>query len=319
MSHNGSVQAGGKGVGSGVLTFRRRALLPRASGWPVGAAGRVDVRHLLQAIVELGSFETEVFFATLRIEATNPATSAAAVGTGFLIQCPVPGFPGKSSLALVTCKHVLFGGDGEVTLTFHRKTASNPDVPHLGDIITFPKAIYTDAYVEHANPDLDIAAINATHFIKAESEIFIKNLHLPRLRPVQSLNLLPTNQVFFVGYPIGFYDRVHNLPILRSGHVASFPSVDFNGLPEFVIDAQVFPGSSGSPVFAEIDQKFELVGMIGRSVTRQAIIEEAPTANQEFVKDFIGLGIVYKTEAIMDVARLVALRMAERVEQGGAA
>jgi hypothetical protein len=37
------------------------------------------------------------------------------------------------------------------------------------------------------------------------------------------------------------------------------------------------------------------------------------------MQDFIGLGIVYKTEAIMDIARLVALRMAERAEQGGTA
>jgi hypothetical protein len=32
---------------------------------------------------------------------------------------------------------------------------------------------------------------------------------------------------------------------IRVGHIASVPAVDFNDRPEFVTDAQVFPGSSG--------------------------------------------------------------------------
>mgnify|MGYP003291781313 CR=1 FL=1 len=51
------------------------------------------------------------------------------------------------------------------------------------------------------------------------------------------------------------YDKKNNLPLVRTGTIASHPRKDFNGLPQFVIDAQVFPGSSGSPVF--IDMTFE--------------------------------------------------------------
>lgn len=55
--------------------------------------------------------------------------------------------------------------------------------------------------------------------------------------------------VAVMGYPMGFYDSVHNLPIVRSGTVASAYRVNFRGEPLFLIDANLHPGTSGSPVF----------------------------------------------------------------------
>jgi hypothetical protein len=51
-----------------------------------------------------------------------------------------------------------------------------------------------------------------------------------------------------VGYPIGLWDEVNNLPLIRRGITASHPAIDFRGRSECVIDAACFPGSSGSPV-----------------------------------------------------------------------
>lgn len=55
--------------------------------------------------------------------------------------------------------------------------------------------------------------------------------------------------VFFIGYPIGLYDTYYYLPILRKGITASPIKHDWLNQPRFLIDANVFPGSSGSPVF----------------------------------------------------------------------
>jgi hypothetical protein len=52
-----------------------------------------------------------------------------------------------------------------------------------------------------------------------------------------------------VGYPISLWDSVNNLPLLRRGITATHPKIDYRGKPEFLIDAAVFPGSSGSPVY----------------------------------------------------------------------
>ena len=55
--------------------------------------------------------------------------------------------------------------------------------------------------------------------------------------------------VLFVGYPNGMFDKANNLPVARRGITATPATVDYGGRPVFLIDASVFPGSSGSPVF----------------------------------------------------------------------
>lgn len=69
---------------------------------------------------------------------------------------------------------------------------------------------------------------------------------IPSDEAIGKLNAM--EQVTMAGYPIGLYDKVHNLPILRQGHTASHPAVDFNGEPKALVDMACFPGSSGSPV-----------------------------------------------------------------------
>jgi hypothetical protein len=71
--------------------------------------------------------------------------------------------------------------------------------------------------------------------------------------------LIPTDEEFkdmvlmeevtMVGYPNGIWDEVNNMPVFRRGITATHPNLDWNGKPEFLIDAACFPGSSGSPVF----------------------------------------------------------------------
>ncbi len=54
-----------------------------------------------------------------------------------------------------------------------------------------------------------------------------------------------------IGYPRGFYDQVNLYPIVKSGIIASRWGASFNGNPYFLIDAKLFPGSSGSVVISK--------------------------------------------------------------------
>jgi hypothetical protein len=56
-------------------------------------------------------------------------------------------------------------------------------------------------------------------------------------------------EVLFIGYPCGIWDARNLLPIVRRGITATPIYIDFSGRKQFLIDASVFPGSSGSPVF----------------------------------------------------------------------
>jgi hypothetical protein len=56
-------------------------------------------------------------------------------------------------------------------------------------------------------------------------------------------------EIVMIGYPIGFWDEKHNLPLSRRGITSTHPNIDFKGKPMFLIDAACLPGSSGSPIF----------------------------------------------------------------------
>ncbi|MEE9214595.1 MAG: serine protease [Thermodesulfobacteriota bacterium] len=251
-------------------------------------------------------FEEQVFFITLKIESVNPTTGASSVGTGFIVKHPVS--EKKSFALLVTCKHVLFGGVGYVTLSFNKRETEGALSVKLGDTVKIGPATYNDVYTEHEDTDIDIATVNISSIIDNNPLIFFKNLKESNWADFNDEKLLPMAEVIFVGYPIGFSDQLNNLPIARAGKIASHPRVDFNGKPEYLIDAQVFPGSSGSPVFTLLNGKYRLCGVVGQSISRTLPVENIQVATVQTVQDFIGLGVVYKPNAVMDVIRRAAER-----------
>lgn len=51
-----------------------------------------------------------------------------------------------------------------------------------------------------------------------------------------------------VGFPLGFFDTVHQLPVVRQAAVASAFGVRFQGQGYFLTDARTHRGTSGAPV-----------------------------------------------------------------------
>ena len=79
-------------------------------------------------------------------------------------------------------------------------------------------------------------------FIRAFSE----TSHIP-----EDVDIAIGEDVLVVGYPLGFYDILHNLPIIRNAVIASVYPVPFNGNPITLIDARLHSGTSGSPVITK--------------------------------------------------------------------
>jgi hypothetical protein len=84
---------------------------------------------------------------------------------------------------------------------------------------------------------------------------FSENEVLPDNQP------LPVGQdVLIVGYPLGFHDSVHHLPLVRSAMIASVYGVPFKNDPYFLTDARLHRGTSGAPVIAYLPQPTEVLG-----------------------------------------------------------
>jgi hypothetical protein len=106
----------------------------------------------------------------------------------------------------------------------------------------------------HPNDDADIACMPlAQALINANDpgrRIFYRPIGCelcPSDEIVAELDVI--EDIEFVGYPNALYDSVNLTPIVRRGITATPIELDYCGLPMFLIDASVFPGSSGSPVF----------------------------------------------------------------------
>lgn len=110
----------------------------------------------------------------------------------------------------------------------------------------------------HQNTNVDVVAIKVDDLIidiirNNPNRKFIiggslSNDNLPSNSP---LNIDVTSDIIVASYPRGFYDIANKFPIVKSGIISSGWGLHFNNNPVFLIDAQLFPGSSGGLVISK--------------------------------------------------------------------
>lgn len=73
--------------------------------------------------------------------------------------------------------------------------------------------------------------------------------------------VMPLGQdVLILGFPLGFHDTFHNLPLVRSATIASSFPHPFKGEPYFLTDGRMHRGMSGSPVIVRAPGRREYFG-----------------------------------------------------------
>ena len=183
---------------------------------------------------------------TVRIECTFP-DGKVGTGTGFFMNLCLE--EGQHIPVIVTNRHVVKGAStGKFCLT--RKTDDGK--PDIGNFRFFQISGFADQWFYHPSVDLAVMPIAPLLTQSAEeSENFFFAPLSPELIPTEEeLKDMPAMQeIVMVGYPNGIWDSVNNQPVFRKGITATHPELEYNGKPEFLIDAACFNGSSGSPVF----------------------------------------------------------------------
>lgn len=191
-------------------------------------------------------------------------------------------------------------------MKLHTKRRDGADGAALGSAIDFGPANHEKAYRAHPDPSLDIAAINVSEIFAKVDGLYHRHLDRTIWMDFSDERLIPMREVMFVGYPLGLYDQKNNLPVARAGRIASHPRADFDGKLEYIVDAQVFPGSSGSPVFVALDGKYRFAGIVGRSHFQEQTLGTMDVALVQTYRQFVGLGVVYKPAAVTELLQSMA-------------
>lgn len=258
----------------------------------------------------------QLLFTTVRI--TTTAAGQLGSGTGFLLAEERP--EDGTAVLLVTNKHVIAGSE---QVTLHLISAGPANIPALGNGLTLTCS--PDQFTGHPDPEIDVTMIGIggamQQLADAGTPAFFRSVSPSMCATKTTLeDYEPIEPVTFIGYPSGLYDSASLLPIVRQGFAATAMNIDYESKPVFLIDASVFPGSSGSPVFlvprpSAPDKRGNitiggpakppmLLGIVAAVHQRQVpVILAGADHAVPMVNELIDLGIVYKASAIHELAR----------------
>lgn len=259
----------------------------------------------------------QLFFTTAFLTARN--AEITMLGTGFLYR--IDSNQG-AHLLLATNKH-LMEGFTSLTVRFIRQDAEKN--PLLGTASEFTITdLQISGWIGHPNENVDVAVLNISPYLNAMAAAgepaFYKSVNENiSLGVGLELELNALEEVTFIGYPAGIFDSHNFLPIARRGMTATPIEVDYRNQPAFVVDASVYQGSSGSPVFIvnfgwiidrignmTMGNRIIFLGVIAANYSRthQVEIRERPAGHVASFDEAIGLGIVYKATCVDECAHL---------------
>ena len=159
-------------------------------------------------------------------------------------------FERDERLYLVTSGHVFLDpltnhAPDRVHLELH------PDDEDFTKMITFTVPLYADGervwlQASDSEGDVDVAVI------LLDRSAMPRNCALRAFTPgdLQGFSVpVPVGSALtIVGFPLGFHDTVHHLPVARQAALASSYGTRFQGQGLFITDARTHRGSSGAPV-----------------------------------------------------------------------
>lgn len=97
---------------------------------------------------------------------------------------------------------------------------------------------------------IDVAAIEINRGALPESAVYraFTPDHLPGIADQVEIG----TSLLVVGFPLGFHDNLHHMPVVRQAIVASSFGLRFQGKGYFLTDARTHRGSSGAPVVMRV-------------------------------------------------------------------
>jgi len=206
-------------------------------------------------------------------------------------------FERDGRLFLVTSRHVVMDEPSKhfpdrIEIELHT------DASNLTRSIGFSVLLYLDGKSvwrqgKDAGGGIDVAVIELDRSALPKSVVMrcFTPAHLQR--SLQEVEVGAS--LLIVGFPLGFHDTLHHLPVVRQAIIASSFGVRFQGLGYFLTDARTHSGTSGAPVVmhspsAEAQLPWKLLGVHSARMdmaTRDLQLDESLGLNCAWYADIL--------------------------------
>jgi len=209
-------------------------------------------------------------------------------GTGFLIEHADPRFPGAKGLMMVTTAHILEQAGKEPLFVAVRMSKGKEFQP-IALLRLETEQSGRLRYTRH--PKQDVAAF----MVEVPKEVagsIAQFAPAPQAAIANPDPVVAGREVGFLGFPEVFPGTPGGYPILRSGKIASNVTGELRREETFVVNADVYAGDSGAPVFGLDSQgKLRLEGLVTDRVgaTPEAFSHFAVAADASAIRETIGL------------------------------
>lgn len=197
-------------------------------------------------VARADDFHDRLMKATTLIQGPARMPNKVVRGTCFVLRMQVS----EKSLGrsvLITAKHVLTDIAGDTAyVTLRVRTSSGGFSPFLYPISIRQRG--RPCWTGHPDSTIDVAAL----YLTAPDSTCLSDLVVGWLATeaeLEKLELSAGDEVFTLGYPRGAASPSGAFPILRSGHLASYPLLPTSTTRRFLLDVPVYPGNSGGPVY----------------------------------------------------------------------
>ncbi len=207
-------------------------------------------------------------------------------------------FARDERLFLVTSRHVMVDeASGHHPSRIEIELHNDPE--NLAESIAFSIPLFRDGKSlwrqgEDTAGDIDVAVIEIDRAALPENIVYraFGPEHLSD--PQEHVEI--GSSILVVGFPLGFHDTLHHMPVVRHAVVASSFGFRFQGMGYFLTDARTHRGTSGAPVVmrnaegAASELPWKLLGVHSARLdvgTRDLVLDEALGLNCAWYADIL--------------------------------
>lgn len=240
---------------------------------------------------------SELNVLVVKINTLNKSKTLTGSATGFF-------FNDNGMSFLITNKHVV--SDSYYFQIYLHNSYSNYSLKNeiIINLYKDDKPNWLD-HPDYPNNRADIVAIPMNNAVLGERYLWAYERsiinYLSEKNFLGDVKMSTFAEVIIVGYPLGFYDVENNLPVYRKGAIASTYSINFNQEPCFLIDANLHPGTSGSPVLCSPNNI--LISPKGAFHSDAFIFLGIHSAEYNIGKEPLGLCKVWYANLILEIIR----------------